>query len=146
MQPAFNEAEWLKLLFLLADTHSWLEDMGKNCLLQLPLAGKKQLLCKRYYLSVKAMAHIAERHYYKINRYPHTGKFHIPLIDVLEWIRLAADLPVAAVPNSLYVQRVIDTGNFIGYDKQGLPAHCITIITDAAGTIITAFPGLCEPK
>lgn len=141
MQTAFNEAEWLKLLFLLADTHSWLEDMSKNCLMQLPIAGKKQLLCKGYYMGIKAMAHIAERHYYKINRYPHTNKFHIPLTDILHYIKAAAIVPTEPLKNSVNFYRMLQTDEVIGFDMEGHPVQCITIITDASGNIITAFPG-----
>ncbi|MFC0774282.1 hypothetical protein [Terrimonas alba] len=140
-QLHFNEAEWLKLIFLMADTQVWVDDMVKEILRQLPLPDKKKLLRKNYYLCITSLAHILERHYYKIPRYPHTGKFHIPVAEILHHIREAHSLPVTPVNGSSNFQRVIRTEQPIGFDKNGQPASLITILTDAGGKIITAFPG-----
>jgi hypothetical protein len=144
MIPAinFNEAQWLKLVFLLADTQQWINDMARDAFLQLPVTDKKKCFRKTYYLTAEAMAHIIERHYYKINRHPQTGKFHLPVIEIVQLIRDAAELPVTHVPGSLNFQRTMQTGNLIGYDKDGNPTTIVTIINDAGGKIITAFPGL----
>src|SRR5688500_6584174 len=93
----FNEPEWLKLLFLLADTQQWLDDMNKELFIQLPLPDKKRLFRKTYWLTPSALTHIIERHYYKIPRHPNTGKFHIPLIEILHHIREAFHLPATPV-------------------------------------------------
>lgn len=137
----FNEAQWLKLVFLLADTQQWINDMARDAFLQLPVTDKKKCFRKNYYLTAGAMAHIIERHYYKINRHPQTGKFHIPVTDIVQLIRDAADLPVTPVPGNLNFQRSLQTAGIIGYDKDGNPANAITVISDAGGKIITAFPG-----
>lgn len=143
MIPAinFNEAQWLKLVFLLADTQQWINDMARDAFLQMPVTDKKKCFRKNYYLTAEAMAHIIERHYYKINRHPQTGKFHIPVLEIVQLIRDAADLPTDPVQGSLNFQRHLQTGNMIGYDKDGSPASTITIISDPGGKIITAFPG-----
>lgn len=138
----FNEPQWLKLLFLLADTQDWINDMAKEAFLQLPVPDKKKCFQKTYYLTAPAMAHIIERHYYKINRHPQAGKFHIPVIEIIQLIRDASPLPCSPVPGSLNFQRTMQTGDTIGYDKDGNPATVITILTDAGGKIITAFPGV----
>jgi hypothetical protein len=138
----FNEAQWLKLLFLLADTQEWINELCKEALLQLPVADKKKCFRKTYYLTAPALAHILERHYYKINRHPQTGKFNIPVTEIVQLIRDAADLPVSPVPGNLNFQRILQTATSIGYDKDGKPATIITILTDAGGKIITVFPGL----
>lgn len=137
----FNEPEWLKLLFLLADTQTWLDDMAKEAFGRLPIPDKKRFLRKTYYLTISALAHIVERHYYKIPRYPNAGKFHIPLIEILHHIREAYSLPVTPVTGCLNFQRVLQTEQTIGFDKNGQPTNIITILTDAGGKIITAFPG-----
>lgn len=137
-----NEPEWLKLIFMLSDTQSWIDDLSKQAFRQLPLPDKKKFLQKNYYLTITALAHILERHYYKIPRYPHTGKFHIPVTDILNYIREAHSLPVTPVKGCLNFQRIIFTNQPIGFDKTGQPANCITILTDGGGKIITAFPGL----
>jgi hypothetical protein len=143
MIPAinFNESQWLKLVFLLADTQQWINEMARDAFLQLPVTDKKKCFRKNYYLTAEAMAHIIERHYYKINRHPQTGKFHIPVTDIVQLIRDAADMPASAVPGNLNFQRSLQTANIFGYDKDGNPANAITVITDAGGRIITAFPG-----
>ena len=140
-RPNFNEQEWLKLLFLLADTQTWLDDMAKEVLRRIPVS-KKRFIRKEYYLSAQVLAHIIERHYYKINRYPNAGKFHIPVMDILNLIRVAHSLPVMKAPGSGSFQRSLQTERIIGYDKYGNPTNSITILTDAGGKIITAFPGL----
>lgn len=142
----FNETQWLKLLFLLADTQSWLDDMCKEAFRLLPVADKKKFLRKSYYLTVPALAHILERHYYKINRYPYAGKFTIPVIEILHHIREAFSLPAIPVPGYRNFQRIIQATDPIGFDKNGRSTHIITILTDAGGKIITAFPGTCKDE
>lgn len=86
------------------------------------------------------LAHILQRHYYKINRYPHAGKFNIPVTDILNYIRQAHDiLPVPIDGNNW--QRILTTTAPIGHDKHGNETNIITILTDAGGKIVTAFPG-----
>lgn len=140
----FNEPEWLKLVFLLSDTQAWIDDLSKQAIGQLPVPGKKKFLQKNYYLCIRALAHILERHYYKIPRYPNTGKFHIPLAEILHHIREAYSLPVIPVSGCLNFQRTIKTEQPVGFDKNGQPTRIITVLTDAGGKIITAFPGTCS--
>ncbi len=144
MIESFNEQEWLRLLFLLADTQTWIDDMSKQCFRQLPLADKKKFLRKTYYLTASALAHILERHYYKINRYPHAGKFHIPIIDILHYIREAHSLPANPISGCLNFQRTMHAEQPIGFDKNGNQTNIITILTDTGGKIITAYPGHCS--
>lgn len=137
----FNEPEWLRLLFLLSDTQTWLDDMARKAFSQVPVTDKRKFLRKTYYLSLPVLAHILERHYFRINRYPNAGKFTIPVAEILHYIREAFAAPASPLPGCLNFQRVLDTGKNIGFDKSGLPVQVITILTDAAGKIITAFPG-----
>ena len=137
----FNEPEWLKLLFLLSDTQSWIDDMNKELFHQLPIC-KKKFINKQYYLTVQALAHIIERHYYKINRYPHASKFNIPVIEILQLIREAHSLLPMPAPGSNNFQRTLQAENNIGYDKSGQATNIVTILTDGGGKIITVFPGI----
>ena len=113
--------------------------MAKEILRRVPVS-KKRFIRKEYYLSAQALAHIIERHYYKINRYPNAGKFHIPVTEILNLIRDAHALPVTKAPGSGNFQRSLQADKIIGYDKNGNPTNTITILTDAGGRIITAFP------
>jgi hypothetical protein len=129
-QPSklFNEAEWLRLLFLISDTIAWIQEMEKNVLYQLPVADKSKLFRKTYYLPATSLAHLLEKHYYKIARHPGCGKF-------------AIDQP-QSISGSLNFKRCMDTGTVIGYNREGESTTFITVITDGGGTIKTAFPGV----
>ena len=140
----FNEPQFIKLIFLLSDTQTWLEELEKTAFSQLPLPEKKKLFKQNYYLTASALAHIIERHYYKINRHPEAGKFHIELLDILHYIREAKTSTTIPVPGCNNMQRIIQTNQPIGFDQNGQPASSITIITDEAGNIITAFPGIIK--
>ena len=137
----FPESEWLKLLFLLAESEQMLNDLHKQLFDQLPVS-KKRFIRKRYYLTVAVLAHIMERHYYKIERYPGASKFHIPVADILNHIRQGYALtPVPAGDN---FQRTIEAESPVGYDRSGNETNVVTILTDGGGKIITAFPGRNE--
>lgn len=122
----------------------WLDEMAMQAIEQLPVQDKRKFLQKSYYLSIRTLAHILERHYYKIPRYPHTGKFHLPVTDILHLIRQAYTVEPVAMPGKLTLLRVLSTDQPIGFDKSGHATMQITVITDASGKIITAFPGLCD--
>ena len=141
----FNETQWLQALFLLADTQSWLQQLQEGLIWQLPVKHRKKLLRKGSYLSGKALAHILERHYYKVPRHPLTGKFTIPIPQIIACIRDACQQPPQPVPRSHHLQRVLDTGTPLGHDTSGNTVTIITVITSTGGEIITAFPGVLPP-
>ena len=136
-----NEEQWIHILFLISDTQIWLEELQAKLIYQLPVKNKKKLLRKSHYLSASALAHILERHYFKIPRYPNAGKFTIPVASIVSYLRDASTQITTSINNSCNVQRVIDAKQIIGFDKYGKPASIITIISDCGGKIITAFPG-----
>lgn len=138
----FDEAQWMRILFLISDTDKWLRQTEATHFYQLPLKHHKKLLRKSWYLSASALAHILERHYYKIARHPSTGKFTIDISSILACIRDAFHQEPFAVPQSCNLQRVLETGNIIGYDVSGNSVTVVTVISDKAGNIITAFPGI----
>jgi hypothetical protein len=140
----FNEDEWLKLLFLLSDTEQWVDDLCHRMLRCLPVEDKKRLFRRSYYLTATALAHILERHYYKIPRHPEAGKFNIPIPAILHWLREAGDAPAEPLPGSMNFTRVLEAPEPIGFDKNGKATCCITVITRTGGEIVTAFPGLLD--
>ena len=135
-----NELEFIKLLFLLSDTQQWLTQMSHDLFTQMP--NTSRLKQKTYYLSVTAFAHIIERHYYRIERHPGTGKFSIPIHDIIHHIREAKEEQPHPLHGTLNFQRTKNTGTIIGHERTGTPTSIITVITCPAGNIITAFPGL----
>ncbi|ANH83096.1 hypothetical protein A8C56_20815 [Niabella ginsenosidivorans] len=151
--PHFNEAQWLQALFLLAEAQSWLQQLQEALIWQLPVKHRKKLLRQSWYLSAKALAHILERHYYKIPGHPYTAKFTIAIPQIVACIKEAGaqqamPLPEpkgAGVPRSRHLQRVWDAGMAVGYDPAGNTVTVITVIASTSGEIITAFPGAMPP-
>jgi len=139
--PPFNEDEWLRLLFLLNDTQSWLNDLVTQAVLQTPMKEKRKLFRKAYCLTVPILVHIIERHYYKVLRHPEKGKFTISVVEILCYLRDASAEQTTPVPGSACFQRSIKAEKTIGFDRWRQPTSLITVITDGCGRIITAFPG-----
>src|SRR5258706_9172754 len=125
-----NEDQWLNILFLISDTQTWLNELQARLIYQLPVKNKKKLLQRSHYLTAPALAHILERHYFKIPRYPNAGKFIIPIADIVRCIRDTVDQPAVPVPNSGNLQRISDTGQHIGFDQYGRDTKIITLGSD----------------
>ena len=125
-----------------SDTIAWIQEMEKNILYQLPVADKSKLLRKTYYLSATSLVHLLEKHYYKIARHPGCGKFTIHIANIVYWIKEAGCIEPQSITGSLNFKRCMDTGTVIGYTREGESTTFITVITEAGGTIKTAFPGL----
>jgi hypothetical protein len=136
----YQEQEFIKLLFLLSDTQQWLNEMSHDLFTQLPNTSK--LKQKTYYLSITALAHIIERHYYRIERHPGTGKFCVPIHDIIQHIKEAKEETTHPVSGTLNLYRTKNTGTTIGHERNGNPTTHITVITCPGGNIVTAFPGL----
>jgi hypothetical protein len=139
--PAFNEDAWIKLILLLSDTQDWLNELVTVAVMQVPLKNKKRLLRRTYYLSISSLAHILERHYYKILRHPETSKFTISVPEILSYLRDVSAQPGTPIAGSLDFRRTVDVRKVIGFDRNQLPTSYITVLTDSGGRIITAFPG-----
>lgn len=137
---SYSEQEFIKLLFLLSDTQQWLTQMSHDLFAQMP--NSSRLKQKSYYLSVTAFAHIIERHYYRIDRHPGTGKFAIPIHDMLQHIKEAKEEQPLQLQGTTNLYRTRNTGTIIGHERNGTPTSIITVITCPAGNIITAFPGV----
>ena len=145
-QPPFNEEAWLRLIFLLSDTQDWLNEMVSGAVMQLPMNNKKRLFRKTYYITISSLAHILERHYYKIPRHPDSGKFTIPIPEILSHLRDISSEPGTPIPGSLDTLRTVNVNKIVGFDRNQLPTTYITVLTDSGGRITTAFPGIFVPK
>jgi len=137
---SFKEEEWIRLVLLLSDTQVWINELSVSAIMQLPVRGKKKFLRKTYYLTICSLAHILERHYYKIPRYPATAKFTIPIVEILTYIRTAFNQLQSPVAGSTNTLRIIQTDRVIGFNRNQLPSKTIEIITDGGGKILTAYP------
>ncbi|GAB3430480.1 hypothetical protein [Niabella aquatica] len=151
--PCFNEAQWLQVLFLLAHTQTWLQQQQVRLIGQLPVKHRKKLLRQSCYLSAKVVAHIIERHYYKVAHHPPVGiqaapagKFTVPIPQIVACIRDACQQPPRPVPRSSHLQRLWDAGIPLGYNPAGNTVTTLTVITSPGGEIITAFPGAMQPQ
>src|SRR6185312_5217654 len=140
--PPFNEEAWIKLIFLLSDTQDWLNELANGALMQVPMKNRKRLLRKTYYLPLPSLAHILERHHYKIPRHPGTSKFTIPVPEILSFLRNVSEEPGTQVAGSLDFKRTVNVGKIVGFDRDQLPTTYITVLTDSGGRITTAFPGI----
>ncbi|UPK72861.1 hypothetical protein [Chitinophaga filiformis] len=146
LNPPFNEDEWLRLVFLLSDTQNWLNELVNAAMFSVPIKDRKKLFRKSYYITVGALTHIMERHYFKIPRHPNVSKFTIPVVEILALLRDANIEPVEQVTGTIYLKRVIDTGKIIGHDFNQLPTSLLTVLTDSGGRILTAFPGCMKSQ
>jgi len=140
--PPFNEEAWIKLIFLLSDTQDWLNELANGAVMQVPMKNRKRLLRKTYYLTVSSLAHILERHFYKIPRHPETGKFTISVPEILSYLRDISAEPGTSIAGSLNFRRTVNVGKIVGFDQDQLPTAFITVLTDSGGRILTAFPGI----
>ncbi len=75
-------------------------------------------------------------------RHPGAGKFTIGVERVVSIIKEAFAATPQPVPQSCNNQRVWDVGSIVGYDVAGSATQVVTVIADAAGRIVTAFPGV----
>jgi len=141
LKNGFIEEEWMRMLFVLADTQEWMEEMSKRLFHFVPVASQRKYQRQTYYLTATALAHILEGHYYKINRYPQKGKFHVSLPRLLELLRDASAAEAKPMNGSIQFYRELDADELIGFDRNGHAVQNLTVITDTGGRIVTAFPG-----
>ena len=74
--------------------------------------------------------------------YPHAGKFHIPVIDILQMIRQGFIVQPVQIPGKLSLLRVMSADKVIGFDRSSNATIHISVISDAGVKIVTAFTGV----
>lgn len=136
-----NEAEWTKMIFLLADMQEWMDTLFRSAISELEIKERKKLFRNQYHITPVSLAHILERHYYKIARFPGCGKFTISVPEILHWIKEGSRVQPTEMKGSVNTIRTLDTLAMIGHDRHTAPTTILTIITDNCGTVKTAFPG-----
>ena len=142
----FNEEQWLRILFLISDTEKWLNNLQQTVIAQLPVAGKKNLFRKSFCLTASALAHILERHYHKVPRFPEKGKFVISVVEIISYIKDCYTQTEQPLAGTTYTYRNFDACKIIGFDRSGYNTSFLTVVSDNFGRIITAFPGTIKPN
>lgn len=137
----FNEEEWLRMIFAISDLHQWLDEVSKGIIHLVPGHEKRKLFRKAYYITAPVLAHILERHFYKVMRHPGTGKFTITIPEIFHYLREGFHAPSSLIAGTTLFKRTVNTGTTTGIDRTGNSTTIMTIITDAAGKICTAYPG-----
>jgi len=96
---------------------------------------------KGFFLTALAFAHIIDKHYCKPQPGPGISCFCIPVGEILSCLSTASGEPVLPIPGSSHLQRIVNAGRMVGYDKYGFATCFYCIITNGKGRILTAFPG-----
>jgi RHS repeat-associated protein len=112
------------------------------------LIGNKVLTCPEKQSAIniteRGLRHILERH---VPGGAGTGgRSLFSAHENIEALIRAAEGTVPTLQTGGNMQRIIDAGRIIGVDRlTGLPTSTYTVITNTAGELITAFPGLPLP-
>ena len=138
--PAELEEKWIKNLLLLAEIQRWTDESSKN-LINMAVGPEKSFVWKHLHLTAACFSEILVNHYYKIQKEQDTARFCIPVHDIILYMQAAAEDPAEPVPDRPFFQTLANAGEFIGYDRNNFPTCFFTILSDASGRILTAFPG-----
>jgi RHS repeat-associated protein len=92
-------------------------------------------------ITPQGLQHVVERHTLPgLPQFANKSKFNAGE-DVAALIRSGTQQPMTRQPNGRYA-RTFDVGRIIGYDRNaGRQTSIMTIITEADGRLVTAFPG-----
>ncbi|MFT3980465.1 MAG: hypothetical protein QM687_08350 [Ferruginibacter sp.] len=140
MKTTLNENEWIRMILLLADVQGWLNELSVQAVERLHPPGKKLLTGKQYHLPLSALAHILERHYHVTMRHPGTGKFLIPVSDILDKLKEAAIVKSTPMSGTLLQQRLLECDYPVGINREGDTSWTIMVITDHSDAVVTAYP------
>ena len=89
--------------------------------------------------------HVMKRHYPRFGMYLRKSKFSISAREIVNLIKNSAQVPKRLLSSSGNYERVVDAGRIVGIDAiTGNPTSTFTIITNAAGDLQTAFPGILK--
>ena len=145
MAQTFNEQEWIKQIMIINDVYRWCEEQGLNVFYKLPVDEKRKFRHQNYFLTVQVVAHILETHFIENSKVPLKSKFTCSVVELFTHIRDAWNIEALAVPDSTKSYRIVAPGKEIG-TKDGKPVEKFTILTNADGKILTAFPGFLTFK
>lgn len=140
MKTQVQEEDLTRMILLVADIQNWLQDISTEIVNQLHPPAKRLLHTKQYRISISSLAHILERHYHKSLRHPDTGKFLIPVWEILDRLKEAAAVEPEPMPGSINFKRALECDSPIGIDRHGHTSWTIQVITDHSGLVLSAYP------
>jgi hypothetical protein len=92
-------------------------------------------------LGERSLSHVLERHF--PGGAKSAGKSLFNASESVPALVRAADRVAPTAQRGGNLQRIVDAGRNIGVDRAtGLPTTIYTVITDAGGSLVTAFPGM----
>lgn len=92
----------------------------------------------------EGFTHVMKRHYLE-GFFPKKSKFTMGVREIVGLIKNSAQVPKRILTNSGNFERVIDAGRVVGIDGfTQQPTTMMTIITNAAGDLQSAFPGVLK--
>ena len=136
-----NEAECVRYILLLADMEQWLRLLQKNFLLSVSPTCGKLLRGADFRITLSGLAHILERHFHSTLRHPATGKFLIPLPELIDLLKEAGSKDAQPMPGSQHLKRELECEGPIGINRLGESSWLLVVIADARGELVTAYPG-----
>lgn len=135
----FNEDDFISVLNNMHRLRQQIDLLSKKLMWLVAENKSTRYFPSSYYLTAYGLAHILDRHYYKIDRYADKAKFTISVAEIVKLIRQASVLQVEEIAGKSE-RRVLYAGRIIGKSPTGQPCEHISIITDAYGYIRTAYP------
>ena len=136
-----NEAECVRYILLLADMEQWLRALQKDFLLGVSPTCGKLLRGPEFRISLAGLAHILERHFHSTLRHPATGKFLIPLAELIDLLKEAGSKDPEPMAGSQHLKREMECERPVGINRLGETSWLLVVIADARGELVTAYPG-----
>jgi len=138
---ALDELALVKQLYLLGEIQRWINEVSGDLINYVPSPQSKGSIKDGIYLTAAALYNILTEHHHKIQKLSGNARFTIPVVDILMFLREAAQEPVSEVAGTMLFQTIINTGKMIGYDRNNFPTCFFTIISEPGGKVVTAYPG-----
>ena len=103
---------------------------------------KAILLQEGINVTEEGFLHVIQRHYPRAGMFLFKSKFTLGAREIVAMIKKSAQVPKYLQRGGNY-ERIIDAGKNVGIDAMtGKSTNFFTVITNKAGDLITAFPGM----
>lgn len=139
-QGFFNEDEFLAILFSVQRLRYDADRCANKLVRVIPGNLRTKYFPSSYCLTGYGLAHILDKHFYKVNRFPDASKFTIPITEIVRLIRLGFLRGEKESTKTGGTMRVLEVGKVIGVCKDGCLTRKMAIVTDGNGQIRSAYP------